>query len=110
MAKGMYSFIAYPESADISAICDGITTMGGDWEYILHDKDTDDHGQPKKPHWHIHAGFEKGFPDWKKFVDFMKSVGALAPGNGKKYDYSTAFVRYPLGAEAYLTHEKCDDE
>lgn len=40
MAKGMYSFLAYPESADISKICDGITEMGGDWQYILHDKDT----------------------------------------------------------------------
>lgn len=47
MAKGMYSFIAYPESADIAVICDGITAMGGDWEYILHDKDTDDQGQTK---------------------------------------------------------------
>lgn len=121
MAKGMYSFLAYPDSSDISEICQKITEMGGDWQYILHDKDTwsekDQEKNPehvagtlKKPHWHIHAGFERGLPDWKTFVAFMKSVGAVAPGNGKKYDYATAFVRYPLGADAYLTHEKCDDE
>lgn len=121
MAKGMYSFLAYPESADISKICDGITEMGGDWQYILHDKDTwsskDEAKNPehkagtlKKPHWHIHAGFERGFPDWKKFVAFMKSVNAIAPGNGKLYDYSTAFVRNPAAADAYLTHELCEDD
>lgn len=121
MAKGMYSFIAYPSSADIDQITRKITEMGGDWEYILHDRDTwteeDEKENPahkagalKEPHWHILAGFEKGFPDWKTFVSFMKSVGAIAPGHGRKYDFSAAYVRNPAGADAYLTHELEPDQ
>ena len=39
MAKGAYSFMAYPESSDIKEICEAIQHRGGEWSYILHDKD-----------------------------------------------------------------------
>lgn len=97
--KGAYSFIAYPESADISVICEKITGSGGQWCYILHDKDMSG-DQPKKPHWHIIAGWERGFPRWDTFADMCESCGAVA------LSPSACSVRDIQGIEDYLTHKK----
>ena len=77
MSKGMYSFIAYPESADIDRITETLTGAGAEWAWILHDKDKDKDGNPKKPHWHILAGWENHFPTWRDFKRMIKEVGAV---------------------------------
>lgn len=116
MAKGMYSIIAYPESAKIEDICTAIKGAGGEHAYILHDKDTWDSdgkdsqgnehkaGDFKKPHWHILAGWETGFPSWKKFKDLCTAVHAVAISKSK------CLVRDPYGAYAYLTHSNDDKD
>lgn len=89
MAKGAYFFVSYPESSDIQKICDALSGAGAEYAYILHDKDTWDFdgtvngvshkaGDLKKPHYHILAGWDKGFPSWKVFKSLCDSVGAVA--------------------------------
>lgn len=111
MAKGMYSFVSYPESSDIKKICDAIQGAGGEYAYILHDKDTwdsdgKDHqgnehksGDLKKAHYHILAGWDTGFPNWKKFKALCDSVGAVAVSRDK------CLVKNPYSMFKYLTHE-----
>lgn len=111
MAKGMYSFIAYSESAKIEEICDVLKGAGAEYAYILHDKDTYDAdvtdkdgtkhkaGDLKKPHWHILAGWSKGFKDWKTFKALADSVGAVAVSRKE------CLVRNPYKAFDYLTHK-----
>ena len=112
MAKGMYSFVAYPESNDITHICEVLAGAGAEYAYILHDKDTYDSdktdpdgtvhkaGDLKKPHWHILAGWRKGFPDWKKFkTEIIPELGSVvAPSKSK------CLVKDCQGAYDYLTH------
>ena len=90
MAKGAYFFISYPESSDINRICEVLQGAGAEYAYILHDKDIwDDDGEDKqgnkhkagdtkKPHYHILAGWDKGFPSWKTFKFLADSCGAVA--------------------------------
>lgn len=111
MAKGMYSFVSYPESSDINNICDVLAGAGAEYAYILHDKDTYDKdvtdsdgtehkaGDLKKPHYHILAGWSKGFKNWKQFKDLVQSVGAVAPSRDK------CLVKDPYKAFDYLTHK-----
>ena len=107
MAKGAYSFIAYPESCDINEVCEAIQHRGGEWSYILHDKDVwlednpkgeEKQGDPKKPHFHIVAGWEDKFPKWKEFKELCKEVGAVAPS------FNACFVLDCEGCTKYFTH------
>lgn len=98
MSKGMYSFVAYPESSDIDKITETLTGSGAEWAWILHDKDNDKDGNPKKPHWHILAGWENHFPTWRDFKRMCKEVGAVAVSSEK------CLVHDCAGVEAYLDH------
>lgn len=100
MSKGMYSFIAYPESADIDRITETLTGAGAEWAWILHDKDTDKDGNPKKAHWHILAGWENHFPTWRDFKRMTKEVGAVAVSSEK------CLVHDCDGMETYLDHHE----
>ena len=74
MAKGAYSVVAYPASCNIDEVLDRFRGSGASIMWILHDKDSDENGKPIDPHWHIAAGWEKGFPDWKKFLAMRDSI------------------------------------
>lgn len=100
MSKGMYSFIAYPESADIDRITETLTGAGAEWAWILHDKDKDKDGNPKKPHWHILAGWENHFPTWRDFKRMCKEVGAVAVSSEK------CLVHDCAGMEEYMDHHE----
>lgn len=86
--------------------------LGGEYAYILHNRDVKDDGTPKKYHYHILAGFETKFPTWKDFRQWLEVHGCLCPSGGgdtgkpyQKFDYDKAFVRNPIGMYDYLTHE-----
>lgn len=100
MSKGMYSFVAYPESSDIDKITETLTGAGAEWAWILHDKDTDKDGNPKKPHWHILAGWENHFPTWRDFKRMTKEVCAVAVSSEK------CLVHDCAGMETYLDHHE----
>lgn len=111
MAKGAYSFVAYPESADIEKITQKLTEAGAEWSYILHDKDVyledkDDHkkGDLLKAHWHIVAGWETGFPNWRTFKALCSAVGAVA------ISYRVCFVTDCEGCTDYFTHPNQPDK
>lgn len=125
MAKGAYFFICYPESSDINEICQVLQGAGAEYAYILHDKDTWDEdgedkqgnkhkaGDIKKPHYHILAGWDKGFPSWKKFKNLCDECGAVAISKEKclvqdifrAYDYM-----YHKGAKLENDAEVKDNE
>lgn len=107
MAKGAYSFLAYPESCDIKELCEAIQHRGGEWSYILHDKDVwledNPRGEEKKgdlkvAHYHIVAGWEDKFPKWKEFKELCKEVGAVA------LSFNSCFVLDCEGCTRYFTH------
>ena len=105
MAKGAYSFVAYPESSNIDVITAKLKQSGAEFTYILHDKDKylEDEGEHKagdlkKAHWHIIAGWESGFPNWKNFRSLCKEVGAVAPS------FTKCFVQDCEGCADYFTH------
>lgn len=57
MAKQSRSYIAilYPdsESYDCDTVLSLLPEVFKEWAYILHDKDTDENGELKKPHYHV---------------------------------------------------------
>lgn len=83
MAKGGYSFIAYPDSSDITEICSFLSNMGAGWAYILHDRDKKEDGSPAKPHYHVVSGWEVGKPTWQDFKRFCKDHKLFAPSPGE---------------------------
>ena len=74
MAKGAYSVVAYPTSCNLDEVLDRFRGSGASIMWILHDKDIDENGKPIDSHWHVAAGWEKGFPDWKKFLAMRDSI------------------------------------
>lgn len=103
MAKGGYSFIAYPDSSDITEVCSFLSNMGAGWAYILHDRDKKEDGSPAKPHFHVVAGWEVGKPTWQDFKRFCKENKLYAPSP------SECVVRSFDGiVEKYFDHHKED--
>lgn len=110
MAKGAYSFVAYPESSDIDNICSYFQSKGAEWTYILHDRDTysedcidskgvEHHkGDLKKAHWHIVCGWESGCPNWKTFRSWCNAVDAVA------ISFRQCYVVDCEGCTNYFTH------
>ena len=75
MAKGMYSFIGYPneqppeyendptEFVGIEKVCEDILKLGGEYAIYSIIVILKEDGSPKKYHYHILAGFETKFPN-----------------------------------------------
>lgn len=78
MSKGAWSVLVYPESADIRACVDLFVGTGAEYSYILHDKDKDKDGNPKKPHYHLTLGWMTGCPGFGKLRQMCKACGAVA--------------------------------
>lgn len=69
--KGLWSIVQYPKSTDLEKLLSVLRGSGAAIMWILHDKDLKEDGTPKPPHYHIAAGWSKGFPDWAKVLDMI---------------------------------------
>lgn len=76
--KGLWCIVQYPKSTDLDRLLEVLRGSGAAVMWILHDKDKKDDGSLKDPHYHIAAGWSKGFPDWGKLLD-MIAQGAYNP-------------------------------
>lgn len=100
MAKKVYAAIIYPDSLPLEAAVEYLD--GLKWDYRispLHDKDVNEDGSPKKPHYHLLCGFECKPP---KFIDFrnaMRQRGFVVPEYEKD-----SLQNCPERAERYQAH------
>lgn len=76
--KGLWCIVQYPKSTDLDRLLGVLRGSGAAVMWILHDKDKKEDGTPKDPHYHIAAGWSKGFPDWGKLLDII-AQGAYNP-------------------------------
>ena len=104
MAKGAYTFLAYPESSNIEKIKVALDSANWDYEISpLHDKDLDNDGNLKKPHYHIIVGFRRKVPEYKDFKSYVKEYGGVCP------PYNKCIVHDIEELDSYLPHdENCE--
>ena len=102
--KVLWCVMAYPDSSDLQTVLDTLTGAGAEYCYCIHDSDKNKNGEPLKPHTHIMCGWATGAPSWARFVEMLKSCGAVCPGKRGKYDPDSAEVHDPERAEEYLEH------
>lgn len=102
--KALWCVIAYPDSSDLKTVLDTLTGAGAEYCYCTHDSDKGKDGELLKPHTHIMCGWSTGAPSWARFVEILKSCGAVCPGKRGKYDPDEAEVHDPDRAEEYLEH------
>lgn len=76
--KGLWCLVQYPKSTDLDGLLGTLRGSGAAVMWILHDKDKKEDGTLKEPHYHIIAGWSKGFPDWGKVLD-MIAQGTYEP-------------------------------
>lgn len=101
MAKGAYTFLAYPESSDIEEIKLAFDSSNWDFEISpLHDKDKDKDGNLKKPHYHIIVGFRRKVPEYKDFKSRVKELGGVVP------PYNECIVHDIEVLDSYLPHDE----
>ena len=101
MAKGAYTFIAYPESSDIEEIKGALEASNWDYEISpLHDKDKNEDGTEKKPHYHIIVGFRRKVPEYKEFKARIKEVGGVVP------PYNQCIVHDVEELDKYMSHDE----
>lgn len=85
-----WMFIVYPDSAPENWR-DILSEMHVPWiESPLHDKDTDEHGELKKPHWHIILLF----PGNKSYSQIREITLSLNAPNPQKIANIKGMVRY----------------
>lgn len=77
--KGLWHIVQYPKSTDLDKLLGVLRGSGAAVMWILHDKDQKADGSPKPPHYHIVAGWAKGFPDWGKVLDMIAQGGYDPP-------------------------------
>lgn len=77
--KGLWCIVQYPKSTDLDRLLGVLRGSGAAVMWILHDKDKKEDGTPKGPHFHIAAGWSKGFPDWGKMLDMIAQGGYNPP-------------------------------
>lgn len=102
--KALWSVLSYPDSSDLNNVLQTLSGAGAQYCYCLHDGDFRKDGKPDKPHIHILCGWASGAPTWAKFVDLLKSCGAVCPGKRGQYDPASAEVHDPDRAEEYIEH------
>lgn len=115
LAKGAYSFLAYPETCDFEELLKSLVMNGAEYSYILHDRDRWDSdgvspitGEAhfkddiKKAHYHIVAGWLDHFPDWKSFRTFARKFNAVA------VSFNKCLVHDCEGCTDYFTHPDGD--
>lgn len=89
--------VLYPDDLSHAQAVDLLKASGTRFAACLHDKDIDDNGEPKKPHWHIVLKFPH--PRWNT---------AVAKELGIAENYIQSCDNFD-GALAYLVHFGYDD-
>lgn len=110
--KGIWSIVQYPKSTDLKKLLGVLRGSGAAIMWILHDKDKKEDGAPKEPHYHIVAGWSKGFPEWGKLLDMISEGGYNPPhmieGQEQKPFKPKVYDCYPKGTpeeiRLYLLH------
>lgn len=110
--KGLWCLVQYPKSTDLEKLLGVLRGSGAAIMWILHDKDKKEDGTPKDPHYHIVAGWSKGFPDWGKVLDMIAQGGYNPPhmieGQEQKPFKPKVYDCYPKGTpeeiRLYLLH------
>lgn len=100
MAKKVYAAIIYPDSLPLQAAVDHLD--GLKWDYRispLHDKDVNEDGTPKKPHYHLLCGFASKPPEFLDFRDMMRKRGFVVAEYEKDCKQNC-----PERAERYHAH------
>lgn len=106
--KACYTFVYYPEHGDPEQICWQLNAMQWNWHLSpLHDKDVNEDGSPKKPHYHFLVGFSKAAPD---FATFRKAVKALSAGVLCSPKAKECLCADPEASEDYQSHIGFDDK
>ena len=110
--KGLWCLVQYPKSTDLEKLLGVLRGSGAAIMWILHDKDKKEDGTTKDPHYHIVAGWSKGFPDWGKVLDMIAQGGYNPPhmieGQEQKPFKPKVYDCYPKGTpeeiRLYLLH------
>lgn len=94
--------ILYPDSQsyDCDSVLARLSSVFSEWAYVLHDKDTDENGELKKPHFH-----------WVGRLDSPALITTVA--GGKKLcvpENSVEFCESWKGSVKYLTHENAPEK
>ena len=101
MAKGAYTFISYPESSKIEDFKNLFDSASWDYEISpLHDKDKNDDGTYKKPHYHWIVGFRRKVPEYKDFKSRIKEIGGVVP------PYNKCIVHDIEELDSYMPHDE----
>lgn len=101
MAKGAYTFISYPESSNIEDFKGPFDSANWDYEISpLHDKDKNEDGTYKKPHYHWIVGFRRKVPEYKDFKSRVKELGGVVP------PYNDCIVHDIEELDSYLPHDE----
>ena len=95
----VWYFVAYPESTSLPDLLNDIAEACYNYAYILHDKDCNPDGTPKKPHWHIAVWRDR--PTTYKMVTTALNIG-YAERPKKGCNLGTYLV--------YMTHSKQPDK
>lgn len=121
----LFSGVLYPDSE--SYVCEEILTIitqkFSEWAYILHDKDIDDDGNPKKLHYHwIGKGDPRTISAVSKFlgipehdIEIGKSFPLLVQylihqNNQEKYQYSSDDISHNISQISKYLRKRSEGE
>lgn len=93
-----FRILLYPDDVTHSKALDYIERHFEKYIYILHDKDVEADGTPKKPHWHVIVEF----PNSRYNTALAKQLGITS-----NYILRCNWINY---ASAYLLHVNNDDK
>ena len=102
--KSLWGVLAYPSSSDLQKVLETLQGAGAQCAWCTHDADYKKDGTSADPHTHILCGWASNAPTWAKFVEILKSCGAVCPSDRGRYDPEAAKVHDPEKAVQYLEH------
>lgn len=102
-----FTFVFYPDEENFLDIMSSV--INEDTAFILHDKDTNENGDLKKPHYHVVVKFKeaKTCSSVAKIFHLYNSEGKLAEN---RVDICTKGKKDFKGALRYLTHANTPDK
>lgn len=87
-----WEIIIYPDSSSYS--CDDVLLAAQKsfkhWAYILHDKDTNEDGTPKKPHYHFYGKYD--IVRTPEFVSYCLNVPTSSLANVSKWKSAIRYL------------------
>lgn len=97
-----FELVLYPDSTsyDCQTVLSKACAYFNEWAYILHDKDLDDYGQPKKPHFHFY-GKSSGSPLTPQGVASQLGVPLSSMSNVSKWKSAVRYLTHMDFPEKY---------